>query len=191
MPSLACTMLTVFGLGPCAELLAQQIPNVQYVFQDLRNEATTDSATRQLIRLATTDPSARIYLAERLPSLIQQTHEGTVWLNAVRLTGDLRITEAIPVLTASLSRNNVGGTVTFAEEMNLDNDPVGKALAKIGDPAIPSVAGVLSRGDKTAQWRAALVLLNIDSNRARRLLQQYVRSGRYPELRELVQRSLR
>ncbi len=169
------TWIIVFML-PCTGVSPAQLPpsEVQTLFRELQDRKTTDKATDRLEELAKRDMSSRQYVAGHLPALIQKTSMGPIWLNAVRLAGELKVTEAVPVLVVSLEQDNVGGSTTFAETQRLDNDAAGKALVKIGDPAIQAVAQVLESGDRNARWRAALVLLNINSPTARQVLHRHI-----------------
>jgi hypothetical protein len=69
----------------------------------------TDKAAEQLAVLANANTSARKYVSEHLPALIDKTSSGEIWLNAVRLAGELKILEAVPALTASMERTSPGG----------------------------------------------------------------------------------
>ncbi len=124
--------------------------------------------------MAKSDASVLDYLSANLPMLIEKRAVGPVWLNSVRLAGDLKIVSAVDALVAALGQNNKGGTLTFAEEFRLDTDPPGKALAEIGDPAVPAVARALESPRKDIRWRATLVLVNINSPLSRDALRSHL-----------------
>jgi hypothetical protein len=68
-----------------------------------------------------------------------------VWNNAVRLSGELKVTAAAPALAKWIGLNT-GGSVTFAGTERLENNAPGKALAQIGNPAVPALIRVLEHG---------------------------------------------
>jgi HEAT repeat protein len=135
--------------------------------------------------MAKTDPSVKEYLSANLPKLIEKRQAG--WLNAVRLAGDLRIVSAVDELVVELGQNTTGGPITFWEEFHLDDDPPGKALAEIGDPAIPAAARALESDRKEVRWRAALVLMNMNSPSAREILRHHLKNEPDPHLRAVIQ----
>lgn len=144
-------------------LASQHHADVNTLFRELQDSKTTEKAAGELLETARTDTSTRHHLASHLPGLIQRTSSGPIWLSAVQLAGDLKLAEAVPVLAASLEKDNVGGPTTFTESERLDDDPVGRALVKIGDPSIGPVAQVLATGDTGTRWRAATPLLRARS----------------------------
>src|ERR1700739_1704824 len=111
-------------------------------------------------------------------------------LNAVRLAGQLKLETAIPALIQSLlGRNQVPvwaydkpgpvGASTFSRNARLENDIVARALADIGDPAVPAVAYVLANGDtRVLRVRAAWILININTPAARKAMSDALESAR-------------
>lgn len=168
----------------------QQLSEVKALLRELQDTESTGKATDRIEDLANKDVSARKYIATQLPALIEKNSIGPVWLNAVRLAGDLKIVEAVPVLVMSLRQDNVGGSTTFAEAERLDNDAAGKALVKIGSPAIQPVSQLLENRDMNVRWRAALVLVNIDSPVARQVLHRHISNEGDSGLREFIRKKL-
>lgn len=121
-----------------------QVPaRTEQLFADLQNERTSDGAAVQLLQDGKESAETRAYLAAHLPSLIENLKAPHVWLNSVRLAGSLRIGEAVPGLARLLNNDNTqgeGGYIDFHRTVSLEGDPPGKALAQIGDPAVPEVA---------------------------------------------------
>lgn len=179
--------LTLLSCGlPSLSQTAGDRSAVELAFSHLQNEGTAERAAKRLQAMAKSDPAVREYLSANLPAVVESHTRGTVWLNAVRLAGDLKIVSAVDTLVASLGENNVGGTLTFAEERRLDNDPPGKALAEIGDPSVPAVTGALKRPDKETRWRAARVLANINSQSARAALADHLQNEPDAHLRAFI-----
>jgi hypothetical protein len=155
--------------------------------------------------LAKNDSTARDFLAGNLPSLIvdrlppPDARTGSpVWLNAVRLAGQLKIVEAIPALTQALSRREMwggyddkyNGFATMSIDAKLVYDIVGRALADIGDPSVPVVTDLLSKGDFAERRRAMWILVNIDSVAARKAMRDHLPSESNPGLRGMIQRHI-
>jgi HEAT repeat protein len=164
----------------------------QKLFTELRNEKTSDAAAVQLLEDAKGNAEARRYLATQLPSLIRTSERGEVWMNAVRLAGDLRIEEAAPVLAPLLTRNDTaGGFITFYRIVNLEVDPPGKSLAQIGDPAIPSIEKVFENGDRNARFRAVYVLRFIGTTKSSEALRRQLNVETDPNIRSVIGSSMK
>lgn len=154
-------------------------------------KANTASAARatagKLAELGAENGEARKYLSEHLPALIKGSH-GWPWLNAVRLAGRLKLRDDVPELVAMVVRQDtVGGSITFAQEMRLDDDPAGKALVEIGEPSVGPVAQVLERGNRQARWRAALILMNIGTPAAVQAVRNRIPKEQDPDLRRFME----
>lgn len=162
-------------LGPTA--VSHQSASVPKLFEQLQSEETTNQAAEQLMMLGPRNDEARRYLTKSLPTLIMmepKDHPHS-WVNAVRLAGELRITEAIPALAKwiGLPVGSLSGE-TLAEAANLDFSPAGKALAKIGEPAVPTLARVLDKGDQREQWVAYRALYLNGSAQSLGVLRQHI-----------------
>jgi hypothetical protein len=153
--------------------------------------------------LALRDTTVRDYMAERLPAVINANAKGDwrsvtlTWMNAVRLAGQLKIDAAIPALIESLSRSPVRGGYdmndgigyTFSRGAKLEFDIVARALADIGDPSVPAVAGVLANGDtQMVRVRAAWILKNIDSPTAHKAMSDRLQIETDPAMKKLLER---
>jgi hypothetical protein len=187
--------------------LAQTTPNIAALYDRLILPSETNAAAPEMLELAKNDFSARDFLAAKLPSLIidrlpprDARNRSPVWLNAVRLVGQLKIVEAVPALTQALSRPEMCGAydskgsgcgdMTFGSDARLDNDIVGRALADIGDPSVPILADILSKGDFAERRRAVWILWNINSPAAQKAMRDHLPSERDPQLRGLIERLL-
>ena|SRR6516165_476627 len=125
---------------------AQHSESVVLAFERLQSESPTEikQGSEQLVRLGTSDPKAREYIAFRLPPLIEKGPKDYLgrWITLVRLAGELKIAEAAPALAKWLTIDNIG-EISTAGFMRMENNPAGAALVQIGDPAIPAVITVL------------------------------------------------
>lgn len=188
MKRLSCLLVFMCGAAALATG-SQNVHDVQKLFTDLIQPKTTDTAAQRILELASKDRHAREYVVRRLPAIIRDRPSDEVWLNAVRLAGPLRASEAVPALTQALSRGMTGGTLTLAEYMRLDTDVVGKALAEIGDPSVPAVADVLRKGDRNMRQRAALILLNIKTPMSQKALSDHLPNEKDQDIRKLIEAS--
>jgi hypothetical protein len=173
-----------------APVTAQSRADIDRWFVELQQENTTDQAAGQLAAAAKTDPYARQLLAKRLPPLIEKLR-GPVWINAIRLAGDLRISEAVPALVELLKHlDTKGGPFTFGQEFRLDDAPAGRALVEIGEPATKAVGQLLEDPDQTIRWRAALVLSNMNSAGADGELALHIGDESDPGIKKYMQANL-
>lgn len=181
------------GLGTNLSAPTQRTPEISNLFAQLNEPSTTDMAAHQILLVAAKDATARQYIVEKLPDMInKQKPEDAVWQNAVHLAGQLKAPEAIPSLVKALSLGRVGGPMnsTFETQMRLDDDIVAKALADIGDPAIPAVRNLLAAGDKATRRRAVLILRNMYTPAAHKALQERLPHETDQIIRELIETGL-
>lgn len=160
---------------------------LRHLVEQLQNDTTSDQAAIQLQALAKTNSAVKPFLYAQLPEILERYPRGSVWLNAVRLAGSLKVVSAVPNLVAELSLPTKTGVISFTGERRLDDDPPGKALAEIGEPATQLVAKALESNDKAVRWRAALVLMNINSPDARQALRRHLQKEPDPNLRAVIQ----
>jgi hypothetical protein len=191
--------------GPVSILLTPGRESITQLYDRFLRRSETDSAAAEIAQRRN-DPAARNFMASKLPSLIvdklprgDARTASPVWLNAVRLAGQLKLVAAIPALKLGLSRPDMGGgyddkyngTSTATETAHLAYDIVGRALADIGDPSVPVLAEILSTGDATARRRATWILTNIDSPASRKAMRDHLPHERDSIVRELIAVALR
>lgn len=172
---------------------AQTRPAVRDLFEELRQSSTSDRAAREILRIVPNDSAARSYIAGRLPEMLGKLTVDRPWLNAVKLAGELKAVETIPVLKKALSLGKVGGPhlVTFATEMRLDDDVVAKALSQMGDAAIPVVRDLLTSQAPRDRRRAVLILRNMKTAAAEKLLRDQLQIENDPANRDLIESAVR
>lgn len=178
---------------------AQNAQEVQQRFAQLRDATTSDEASVQLKILVGSNADARLYLAKELPGLISTTSQDPsqdkVWLNCVHLAGELKIEETIPVLVKLFDpvRYSSSFLSTMTSRNRLDDDPVAKALVKIGQPAIGPVSGILEDKDKGqhTRMRAALVLYNMNLPDADAALAHDLQTETDPRVRSFIEARLK
>jgi HEAT repeat protein len=168
-------MLLGAGMMPgfCSVAIAQDRVHIEGLFTQLDDTQSAEKASERLKTLAQGDADARQYIAKRIPSLIAiagQQQRPMLWQGSLVLAGDLKIVEAVPLLTELIRKDNHGVATNFMMAARLYDDPVAKALSLIGEPATDSVAGLFKDGDPATRRRAAIVLWNIGTPRAREAL---------------------
>lgn len=199
MRILMATIATTAVLGSWSGLrnhcAAQSHPAASELVQRLQSDETTDDARKQLLQLGRSDPDVRHYLAVQLPPLIERGPKSCPpseivdlaarwhacpWYNAVQLSGRLKIAEAASALAPWINWRNEGPFLPTLE-VQLIFHPAAKALAEIGDPAIPILQRVLSSGNLGEHARAVLVLCIIHTPKAKAVLQDQWRPVEVPE----------
>jgi HEAT repeat protein len=172
---------------------AQRVQDIRTLFAQLNQSSSTDRAARHILQAASKDSSAREYVVQKLPEMIDKLETDKVWLNAVRLAGQLKALEAIPSLQQAMSRGPLGGAsyTTLGMQMRLEDDIVAKALSQIGDPAIPAIASLLGNGDEATRMRVVLILSTIGSPAARKVLRDWLPHETDPRIKDLIESGLR
>jgi hypothetical protein len=172
-------------------MMGQEQQSADETFQRLLSPKTTDKAATQLLSRAKKEPEARKYLAEHLPPVIEKDPKdlGQPWFNAVRLAGTLKIPEASSALAKWISLDS-GGTTGMTISLRLDNQPAAKALAQIGDPAVPTLSDVLQHGSAEERSAAARALYLIGSAAAKDALVKHLAEEKDPELKSFIQNIL-
>lgn len=169
-------------------------PDIRTLMAQLSDVRTIGPDTvKQILELARKDPDARQYVVQKLPGMIDKPETDEVWLNAVRLAGQLKAAEAVPSLQKALSRGRLGGPLntTFTTQIRLDDDVVAKALSEIGDPAVPAVADFLKSREPKTRRRAVLILRNIGSPTSRKILGDHLQHESDPNIKDVIENSLR
>jgi hypothetical protein len=76
----------------------QSAPDIRNLMAQLRDDRTTSpDVARQILVVVKKDASARDYVVQRLPNLINGPGRD-VWVNAVQVAGKMKALEAIPSL---------------------------------------------------------------------------------------------
>ncbi len=169
----------------------QEPESVSSIFKLLESEATTDSAAAKFSKMGPESTTAKQYLNSRLSALIQQNLRTAphVWLNSVHLAGQFQIADAIPSLVKwiGLVVGTTQGTTLTTQE-NLESFPAGKALAQIGDPAVPALSSVLNSGETRERFVACRALRIIGTRQATVALRSHLKQESDPELRAYIQK---
>jgi hypothetical protein len=178
---------------PCFAKQISQPASVPELFKQLQSEHTTDEALQRFLELGPNNIQARKYLEQRLPSMISQEPKDhpRSWLNEVRLAGEFRITQATPALSKWIGLpvgTLTGGTI--AEAAGLDFFPAGKALVKIGEPAVPSLTKILATGSLREKWVAYRALYLIASPQSLNALRAQLKNETDAGLKREIKKAL-
>ena len=101
-------MRRCFWLLICLLFVPSSTTLIRTLLASLNQRATTDRAAREVLEVADKDSNARQYVVERLLALIDKPVTDEVWLNAVRLAGRLRASQAVPSLQRAFPRVQLG-----------------------------------------------------------------------------------
>jgi hypothetical protein len=180
---------TGMAVGLCSAAVGQDRTRLEKLLTQLGDAQSAREASAQLKTLAQEDPDSRQYIANRLPSLIAIAARGDLqlWISSLDLTADLKVAEAVPILTELLRKDNRGIPTNFGAAARLYDDPVAKALSEIGEPATNSVAKLFQDGDAPTRRRAATVLSNIGSPSAREAIRHQIDNEPDPGLKAFMQ----
>jgi len=186
--TLAVTLYLVFC--SCFSSSGQGQASIPSLFQRLQSDATADDAAKEF-REMVDNKEAKTYLSQRLPGLIlsDPKEHPHVWLNAVQLAGAYRVTEAMPALRKwiGLMVGAPEGT-TLGQTERLESAPAGKALVKIGEPAVPTLVDALDNGDPHQRWVASRALYLIGSQSAVAGLRDHLARESDPEMRAYIEK---
>jgi HEAT repeat protein len=108
----------------------------------------------------------------------------------VFIAGALKLVEASGPLANWISAEWGPGTTSLGQTARLEDKPAAKALAEIGDPALPSLVEVLNHGGPGDREEAVLVLAKIHTSAARRALERLLGHEQDPTIRRMVRQML-
>ncbi|HEX4544515.1 MAG TPA: HEAT repeat domain-containing protein [Candidatus Acidoferrum sp.] len=186
-------------------VMAQSHPAASELVQKLQSDKTTDDARKQLLQLGKSDPDIRRYLVASLPPMIEMGPKSCPpseivdvfarwhtcpWYNVVELAGELKIGEAAPALAPWIGWRTPAPFI-LSLEARLVFYPAAKALAEIGDPAIPVVQPALDRGNSDEHYKAVRVLCIIHTPNAKAVLRDDLQRETDPDLQAMIRNALR
>ncbi len=177
--------LLAIGLTHVAPQSAPNIRNLMAELSDVRT--TSPDVAQQILVVAKKDASARDYVVQRLPDLINAPGSDA-WVNAVQLAGKMKALEAIPSLQKAMSRPPFPAQPYVSFGMpSMQVDIVAKALSQMGDPVIPSVVDLLKNGDELMRNRCVDILINLNTPASRQALQDWLPHETATSVRDLIQ----
>lgn len=164
----------------------------QDLVRQLESPATTNAATRRLLKIADSDHQVRLQLETALPTIIEpgpKSNSRQVWRNAVRLAGELKISQAAPALTKWIGLTR-GAWETMGSEENLYLSETGRQLVQIGEPAVPALREGLRNSDTSVRFRVINALFLIDSPDAKDALRGHLAQESDPQLADYLKKRL-
>jgi hypothetical protein len=166
--------LSLFGVA-FVGTVAQAVQSVDSLLGDLAKPQTTAQAGAALLKMAEAQPSLLDELSNVLPNLILNSTDIGVVQSEAALAGKLKLVSAVPALIQLLDRpNRREGTRTFTRAAELYDDPVGRALGDIGNPAVKSLAAPLESTHVATRQRAARILIFINTSESLSVLSQHI-----------------
>ncbi len=101
----------------------------------------------EIISEARAQPDLRKELSAKLPNLLETSTDRLVIITEARMAGELQIAAAATALAKLLDRRDTQLFMpsTMTSRYLLAEDPVGKALADIGEPALPALEASLGK----------------------------------------------
>jgi hypothetical protein len=204
---ISCRMIATMAVLGCwswLNAIAQNHLAPSELVQKLRSDKTTDEARKQLVPLANSEPDVKHYLAAQLPPMIEigpkscpqsdisdldARWHACPWYNAVELSGKLRIAEASTALARWISWRSEGPFLPSLEAQ-LVFHPAAKALAAIGDPAIPVLQQALGSGNPKDHAVAVRVLCIIHTAKSKSVLQEDLAHESDPTLQTMIKNTL-
>jgi hypothetical protein len=189
------------NLSPrCSVLLLVTIGAAQAPRQDadlisqLASPAATFKARAELIRKVHSDPSVRLELDRKLPTLMAEaSSEATlraqgdsVSRNMAQIAGALKITSTIPELTRQLARPIPDGGGLY-HSYHLLGDPYAHALYEMGPVAYPTLCKALRIGNEETRDRVVKILLLADTAEARAILTSHLPYEQDPSLKKSIE----
>lgn len=172
---LLCILL--FRVGSIVAV-AQAEKSLSSLLGDLVRPEKTTQAAAALLEIASAQPSVRSQLSNALPNLILTSTDIKVVQSEATLAGKLGLVSTVPALVQLLDQpNNRGegaemGTMTTAAELH--GDPIARALADIGAPAVQALSTPLESVHVGTRERAARILVRISTPESFSLLRRHV-----------------
>ncbi len=163
------------------------------LLKQLEQEDTTDNAAQEFLKIGTNDTAAKKFLTANLPALLRREPKDhpRAWINSAKLAGAFRIVEAAPLLAKWIGvPMSESGSGTIAETQRLDPFPAGRALVQIGEPALPTLVGILRSGDSRERWVAYRSVFLIGTPPALAILKDHVSKETDQQLRSEIERAL-
>ena len=192
--ALQVSFVAFLGMLFCSCALAPNEGNqssVEALLDQLQVPQTSQRATGELIKLGKSDPAVAKFLAARIPDLIRRYRLGEpqmqVWGNEVRVAGELKMIQAIPIL---VERIECFSTALNINAFGFETRPAVAALISIGTPSIPAVAGLLAHGNNIQRAEAAYVLGEVNTPNARQALKAALPKETDPDVRMYIEHYL-
>lgn len=179
-------LLTLFASVRCESQSTSDEPST--LLRQLQSRDTAEKAKLALLKKAETDPDLKKYLASNLPPIIAlgSRKPTSGWLNAVKLAGELKISETADALATCIAIDNMGGEITAGSTRHLETIPAARALAQIGDPAIPALLRVLEHGTQRERRNAYLALNLIGSKLSMDSLDSHLENESDEQLKKYI-----
>jgi len=190
---IVCSALTRCAVGACSVPNNIKSADLRRFAPELMNLRQSDRARDSLVKLASSDSSIMNELANVVPFWVEKCKNDPMWVNIVRLTEKLKLTSAAPALVEALDRKYYESPIVTAYTAeHLVYDPVGRALAAIGDPAIPALSHRWNQLSNPAERsRIAVILEAIGTPAAAMAMRQQLAKESDPWVKGIINSRLR
>jgi HEAT repeat protein len=145
-----------------ASLLRQMTPKKDESVVTSQGSGTRQNVESRLLEIAQQSTEGRTEVIEALIRVVRDPAARTEWpvahrwILAVDLLGDLRATAAIDTLITNLDHTGENGVMS-----SINIAPVGRALEKIGEVAVPGLIQALDSDQEEISLQAGHTLANI------------------------------
>jgi hypothetical protein len=169
--------LVLFRVGSIAAV-TQAEKDLSSLLGDLARPGKTTLAAAVLLELAKAQPSVRNELSNALPNLLSTSTDIEVLRSEATLAGRLGLASAVPALVQLLDRpagpDWEAVLSTFTSFAELRDDPIARALADIGAPAVQALSTPLESVHVRTRERAARILICINTPGSFSVLRHHV-----------------
>jgi len=145
----------------------------------------------ELLKIAGRSAESRAKVIDRLMDVVEDLSAreewpiATRWMEAVMVLGQLKAVEAVDLLINNLDHSGQNGIA-----LSINIDPPRRALAEIGEPAVPKLVEALTHPNHYIRTRAAWILCEIEKERARDPIQAALEKETDEGVRCELQRTL-
>ena len=165
----------------------QQERRVDILVQELSNQETTKTAAAQIIETSRSEPELKDALNIKLPRMLTEAKNADVLWSEANVAGNLKILTALPALVKLLDQPNLVFEVhTMTREAELHDDPIGRAIYEIGEPAVSALWEPLESKNSATRVRAIRILLLMNTQRSHELLETHLPKENDADLRRYL-----
>lgn len=182
-------LLATFAITACPS----QNRTVCDLIEQLHDPAKASVLSEQLKNMITDAPNAADDVTIELNHRLADFSDLPMWRTEARLAGNLKLIGTAEVLAASLNTDTRGGNhdiTGMSRTVGLKDDQAGQALVQLGGAAIPFVKHELADGNRLGRFRAAYVLIKMNSPEAEAVLKEQYPVEADPGLKNLIGRHI-
>ncbi len=159
--------------------------------QKLQAPSQSNEAYKNLLELGAHDKATVAFLAAALPPIVAKGPKEDLapWENSVRLAARLQLAETCESLGKWVGFED-SQEYTNSQIFQLNLNPAAKAISQVGEPCVPALASILSKGNERDRYFTVITLDKIHSPAAMAALSNHVLSEPDPVTQRLMQHSI-